>query len=133
MNAYATALLEYLPRPIGDETQYTTALKSFEELQTAYGAAPSRELGDLMEVCAMLIERYEESMHPSPDVSAADVLRHLMDEASVSQAELARDVASSRGQVSNILSGTRNISNEMAVRLGRRFGVRSSLFVKLEG
>lgn len=133
MNAYATALLEYLPRPIGSQTQYTTALESFGELQTAYGAAPSRELGDLMEVCAMLTERYEESMHPSPDVRAADMLRHLMDEAGVSQAELARDLGSSRGQVSTILSGTRNIPNEMAARLGRRFGVRSTLFVELEG
>ncbi|MGH1346527.1 MAG: helix-turn-helix domain-containing protein [Nannocystales bacterium] len=131
MNAYATALIEYQPRPIGSAAQHTAALKSFEELQAAYGAAPSRHLGDLMEVCAMLIESYEETTHPAPDVSPGDLIRHLMDEAGVSQADLARGLETSPGQVSNMLNGKRNISTEMAVRLGRRFGVSSSLFLEL--
>ena len=65
-------------------------------------------------------------------MSPVELVGHLMEEHSIGRSELARQLGVSRGQVTNMLSGARAISKEMAIKLGERFGLAPSLFLGLD-
>ena len=83
----------------------------------------------LLELLAKLIDDYEETIYPTPDVSPADMLAHLIEAKETSQAELARQTGVSRSTISEVLKGKRSISVENAFRLAEYFHVEPSLFL----
>ncbi len=83
----------------------------------------------LLELLAKLVDEYEETIYPTPDVSPADMLAHLIEAKETSQAELARQTGVSRSTISEVLKGKRSISVENAFRLAEYFHVEPSLFL----
>jgi HTH-type transcriptional regulator / antitoxin HigA len=82
----------------------------------------------LLELLIILIERFEETSYPLPDIESDKMLLHLMEARNMKQEELV-GVIGSRGVVSEIVNGKRAISKAQAKTLGQLFHVSPSLFI----
>jgi len=81
-----------------------------------------------IELLTLLVEQYEDRMHPIPSATPLEVLRYLMDKHSLKQKDLVPELGS-ESNVSQILSGTRNLTLPHIHALAARFGVPASAFV----
>jgi HTH-type transcriptional regulator/antitoxin HigA len=105
--AEMTALLETLA---ANETVQTPAMERFIETITA------------------LVMQYEEEIQANPEVSPAGILKYLMEERDLRQADLV-PILGSKSYVSQILSGHRPIGRDAARRLAEYFHVSAHSFL----
>lgn len=87
----------------------------------------SHPLMPVMDYLGNLVEAYDDEHYTWPPPSPAEMLRYLMEEGGLKQEDLA-DVAPQH-RISEILSGKRGISKEIAKKLARRFGVHADVFL----
>jgi HTH-type transcriptional regulator / antitoxin HigA len=123
---YADLLVQYQPKVITNDQDNERAIATIEELSHRQNLTPEEE--SLVDLLVTLVEKFEDEHHPIPVASPLDVLRHLMDARGRIQEDLV-GVIGSRGVVSEIMNGKRNISNAQAKALGEYFLVEPSLFV----
>jgi HTH-type transcriptional regulator / antitoxin HigA len=125
--SYPELLRQAQPQIIDDDRSHQRALRTVDRLMKKRRlTAPERKLLDLL---AKLIDDYEELIYPTPEVSPAEMLAHLLDAKQSTQAELARQTGVSRSTISEVLNGKRAISLENAYKLGEYFHVEPSLFL----
>src|SRR5215831_9632035 len=77
---------------------------------------------------ARLIAAYEESKWPRRSPSAADLIRHLMDQHGLTRADMV-PILGTASRVSEVLAGKKAPSMTMVQRLRARFGVPADLFI----
>lgn len=71
-----------------------------------------------------------EAEHESwPDAAPEEILLALIDASPPSQQQLARTVGIAQSTISAILNGTRKLTTDHMVRLGRHFGVEPAVFL----
>jgi HTH-type transcriptional regulator/antitoxin HigA len=75
-----------------------------------------------------LVEIYENAHVEIPPVSGVDLLRYLMEENGLTQADLVPDFGT-RSIVSEVLSGKRRLALTHITRLAERFGVPADVFI----
>lgn len=109
------------------EEDYAQALATIEVLLGEIGSDENHPLAEVLDWLAERVAVYEEERHPIPEAEPKEVLRFLMDQHGLKQDDLA-DCAP-QGRISDILSGRRGISKEIAKKLARRFGVSAALFL----
>jgi HTH-type transcriptional regulator / antitoxin HigA len=81
-------------------------------------------------VLSTLLAEYEDKHDPVPDTATGlDVLRHLVEENGIRQAELSQVLGVGQSAVSMILSGDRPLTAEHARRLGKRFKIDAGVFL----
>lgn len=81
-------------------------------------------------VLAGLLEDYERRHDPTPDTaSGLDMLRYLIEEHSIKQADLVDLLEIGQSAVSMILGGHRPITADHARRLGKRFKIDPGAFL----
>ena len=83
----------------------------------------------LLDLLAKLVNDYEETIYPTPDVSPGRMLSHLLEARGESQAELSRQTGVARSTISEVVLGKRNLSVENAFRLAEYFHVLPTLFL----
>lgn len=125
--SYADLLREAQPEVIRDDRSHRRALRTIEALMAKPRLTAAE--GKLLDLLAKLADDYENTVYPTPNVSPAEMLVHLMEARGVSQAELARGAAIPRSTISEALKGNRTISVDNAFRLGEFFSVEPSLFL----
>jgi HTH-type transcriptional regulator / antitoxin HigA len=81
-----------------------------------------------LEAQARLIAAYEERKWPRQPASAADLIRHLMDQHGVTRAEMI-PILGTPSRVSEILRGKKGLSMAMVQRLRARFRVPADLLI----
>lgn len=81
----------------------------------------------LLKLYAVLIGNFEQSRYSMGDAAPLEVLRELMAARNMPPRDL-WPIVGSRGTTSEILSGKRGISRELARKLADFFGVRASCF-----
>src|SRR4051812_46302292 len=119
--SYLEFLREAQPQIIDDERSHERALRTVDKLMKKRRlTVPERKL---LELLAKLVDDYEETIYPPPDVSPADMLAHFIEAKETSQAELSRQTGVSRSTISEALKGKRSISVENAFRLAEYFHV----------
>ncbi len=125
---YGRLLAEYQPRPITAEEENERALETVEHLMALPERSP--ETSALIAVWVTLIEQFEEKHYPLPTTEStpAQMLRFLMDQHDLKQANLVGLLGSS-GVVSEIVNGKRSISKAQAKVLAERFHVSPALFL----
>jgi len=124
---YSELLAQAQPQIINDERSHDRALRAAEKLMKKRRLpAPERKL---LELLAKLVDDYEETIYPTPDVPPRDILQHLLESSGKSQAEFARMVGITRSTISEVLKGKRSISVENAFRLAEYFHVEPTLFL----
>jgi HTH-type transcriptional regulator/antitoxin HigA len=82
----------------------------------------------LLDIVTFFVHDYEERNVEIPDAEPPTVLRFLMEQHGLRQADLA-DIFGSQSNVSEVLSGKREINVRQARALAARFGVSPAVFI----
>jgi HTH-type transcriptional regulator/antitoxin HigA len=124
---YQRLLGKALPVVIRSETEYRRLMKAAEELIEKPEEKLTAEEGRLLELLSMLLEEYEDRVHPLPKTDPGKMLAHLLEERGLKPMDLAAVLPKSR--VSEIVAGKRAISKEQAKGLAQFFHVPVELFL----
>jgi HTH-type transcriptional regulator / antitoxin HigA len=113
-------------RPIKTEQDHRAAIARIEEI---LNAAPDTPEGDELDVLATLVDAYEAKHHAidAPDPIAA--IQFRMEQLQLSRKDLT-PLIGSRGRVSEVLTGKRNLTLEMVRRLRDGLGISADLLIK---
>lgn len=127
-NADYRRIHQHIPiGPLRTEAEYHRAVTVLDEIVDEIGEHERHPLADLAETLALAIEAYEEVHMAIQDTSGPSVLRVLMDEHDLSQADLPE--IGSQGVVSEILAGKRDLNVRQITKLAMRFGVSPAVFL----
>jgi HTH-type transcriptional regulator / antitoxin HigA len=124
-NVYGDLLAQHQPKAIETEAENEAAIILAESLEHRQ-RTPEEDA--LLELLIILIEKFEETSYPLPNLESDRMLLHLMEARNMKQEELV-GVIGSRGVVSEIVNGKRSISKAQAKVLGELFHVSPSLFI----
>ncbi len=132
-NIYDGFFDRHQPKAITTEAENEAAILLAESLEHRQ-RTPEEDA--LLELLIILIEKFEETSYPLPNLESDRMLRHLMEARNMKQEELV-GVIGSRGVVSEIVNGKRfsdgeatpTISKAQAKVLGELFHVSPSLFI----
>jgi HTH-type transcriptional regulator/antitoxin HigA len=113
---------------IRSERHHKAMTEFMNKLLDKIGGRESHALEGLLDVVTMFVRDYEERHVEIPEASPVEVLRFLMDQHELRQADLA-EVFGSQSNVSEILSGKREINARQARALAKRFGVSPAVFI----
>ncbi len=109
------------------EEDYAQARATIDALLDEVGDNESHPLAEVLNYLADQVEAYENEHFQIPEAEPNEVLRFLMEQRGLKQEDLGDCAPQSR--ISDILSGRRSISKEIAKRLAYRFHVRADLFL----
>jgi HTH-type transcriptional regulator / antitoxin HigA len=112
---------------IRNEREYDQAIKRLNELVDEIGDNEGHPLYGLLDTLGTVIHAYEELHHSMPKASGVQILRYLMEEHCLKQADLTE--IGSQGVVSEILSGKRELNTRQIRALAKRFGVSPAVFL----
>jgi HTH-type transcriptional regulator/antitoxin HigA len=125
--AYGRLLAAELPQPIQNEREFDRAVTRLEELDFTKRKLTTEERA-FRELLAALIEVYDEGHHQIPELPPHEMVKHLMEQRGLKQADLA-PVLGSRAQVSDLVNGKRGISKAQVRKLAEYFQVSPELFI----
>jgi len=109
---------------IKNESEYQKAIKrTLKIFHAEEGTAEADELALLL----LLIKDYEEKYIVLPDTSPLDIIKLKMEEQGMKAKDL-EPIIGSKGHVSSILSGRREITLKMAAKLKTYFQLPAELF-----
>ena len=112
---------------ITNEKAYEEALAVMEYLILNTPDTADNPYHNLMTVLGQAIESYEDKHYPIPRVPAADMLRSLIEEHELKQADLA-PILGTASIVSEVLSGKRKLNKRHIEALSKRFHVSPAVF-----
>lgn len=112
---------------IHNRKQYDKYCKILEEL--VFGNKKNKAIQEEIELLTVLIEKYDAENNPMFKMDGAVLLKSFLnDQNAMSQKELSEKLDVSEGYVSDMVNGKKNISKQMAVKLGQVFKVRPDAF-----
>ena len=106
---------------------YAQVRATIDALLDVVGDNESHPLADVLDYLADQVKAYEDEHFQIPEAAPGEVLRFLMEQHGLNQADLGDCAPQSR--ISDIVCGNRSISKEVAKRLARRFHVRADVFL----
>jgi HTH-type transcriptional regulator/antitoxin HigA len=115
-------------RAIENERHFRAMVKFMNKLVDKIGDQESHPLMGLLDIVTSFVHDYEERNVEIPDASPSVVLRFLMEQHDLRQADLAQDFGS-QSNVSEVLNGKREINARQARALAKRFGVSPAVFI----
>ena len=124
---YRELLDETLPVVIRTEQEHRRLLRAVGQLMEKPEPAITEEEGRIPEMLSMLIEEYEDRVHPLPKAEPHKMLNHLLQEKQLKPSDLWDILPKSR--VSEILSGKRGVSKVQAKQLAEMLRVPVDLFL----
>jgi HTH-type transcriptional regulator / antitoxin HigA len=114
--------------PIRTSAEYARGIAALNGLLDAGAGDESHPLADLAATLGELIGDYDEKHHPLPkNLSGADMLRFLMEQQNLNQADLPE--LGSQGVVSELLAGKREFNLRQIKVLTKRFGLSANAFI----
>lgn len=111
---------------IRNEEEYDLAVERLNAMLDEVGTDEDHPLYELLDTLGTMISAYEEKHDAIPVADGAGVLRYLLDEHGLRQADLSE--IGSQGVVSEILNGKRALNMRQVQALSRRFGVSPAVF-----
>ncbi|HXM26136.1 MAG TPA: helix-turn-helix domain-containing protein [Chthoniobacterales bacterium] len=115
-------------RAIESERHYRAMISFMNDLLDMVGDRETHPLMGLLDVVTAFVHDYEERNVEIPDATPAVVLGFLMEQNNLRQSDLAEDFGS-QSNVSEVLSGKREINARQARALAKRFGVSPAVFI----
>ena len=112
---------------VHNEADYARATATIEVLLNAIGDDEEHPLAEVLDYLAEQVRAYEEEHSAIPAAEPREVLRLLMEQHGLKQEDLGE--CAPQGRISEILSGSREISKEQAKRFAQRFRVHADLFL----
>ena len=123
---YLNLLSSIAPKKIESEEQYDEYLLLLEPL--LFTTSKTEEEQMVGHILALLIEEYENKHYPIPEPEPLDYLLHLMDAGNLKQKDLV-GILGSKGVVSEVINGKREISKAQAKALGQYFNTSYKSFL----
>lgn len=123
---YKNLLAETLPQLITTEAENERALAIVEDLLAVKNR--TLEQKKILNLLVVLIEKFEEEHYSLGETTPQSILLHLMEARNLRQTDLV-GIIGSRGVVSEVVNGKRQISKSQAKALGDFFYVDPSLFL----
>ncbi len=109
------------------EKDYTTATSRLMEI---FHALPGTPEADELELLIVLVKDYDERHYALPQLHPIDIIKLKMEERGLKAKDL-EPVIGSKGHVSAILSGKRELTLKMAQKLRVFFKLPAELFLPL--
>lgn len=106
------------------EEEYTNASIRMMEI---FSAEPNTPDGEELELLILLIKDYDEKHYDLPTLDALEVIKFKMKERGMKAKDL-EPIIGSKGHVSAILSGKREITLRMAQKLKNHFNIPAEVF-----
>lgn len=126
--AHFEAISQKVPlHPINSDIEYDFAVRALNALLDAGAADEGHRLAPLADTLGDFVGEYDEAHHQLPHAAPADVLKYLMQENDVRQADLPE--IGSQGVVSEVLNGKRELNVRQITQLARRFNVNPVVFL----
>lgn len=113
--------------PASDRSEYEELVAALDRVLDAGGAEEGNPLARLADYLGALVAEWEAADVMPPAATPVEVLRHLMTQNGLRQADLPE--LGSQGVVSEVLSGKRRINLRQAKALAQRFGVGEGMFL----
>lgn len=113
--------------PIRDAAHYERTVALADALTASGKAGAGGELEGLFLILCDLIEDYDRQHYPVPDVPPRELLRQLMAEHGITQAQLPE--IGNQSVVSLVLAGKRTLNARQALALARRFKLPAGVFL----
>ncbi len=110
-----------------NEREYDAAVEQLGDLMDEIGDNPRDRRYRLIETLSALIEAYDREHYPEHKVSGIDMLRFLMAQHKLTRNDLPE--IGSRGAVSEVLRGKRQLTAKQLLALAKRFGVSPASFL----
>lgn len=117
-------------RPIRSDAEHARAIAAAAALLAKDELDPAER--DYLDVLADLIERYEDTAHPLPPISDADMLRHLIESRELTQAKVAAGTGIAEPTISALLAGRRRLNRDHIEALSRYFKISPAVFLPAE-
>lgn len=123
---YIHLLCSIAPKKIESEKQYEEYLLLVEPFLFASTKTEEQEM--IGHILALLIEEYEDKYYPIPKIEPLDYLLHLMEAKELKQKDLI-GILGSKGVVSEVINGKREITKAQAKALGEFFNTSYKNFL----
>lgn len=107
------------------EEDYNTASLRLMEL---FHSIPNTPEGDELELLLVLVKDYDDKHYELPELDALEVIKYKMEEMGLKAKDL-EPIIGSKGHVSAILSGKREITLKMAQKLKNYFSIPAEVFL----
>ena len=115
-------------RAIENKRHYRAMVHFMNQLLDKVGEREEHALTGLLDIVTAFVRDYEERNIEMPDVDPAATLRFLMEQQDLRQNDLA-DIFGSQSNVSEVLSGKREINARQARALAQYFRVSPAVFI----
>jgi len=123
---YGRLCAKALPKVIANDEEFDRMTAQMQAL--SFKQDPTPEEDALVELLAKLIEDYDSTHYPLPDIPPRAMIEFLMDQRGLKQSDLL-PVFGSRGIASEVLSGKREPSKAHIRKLAQFFNVSADLFL----
>lgn len=123
---YLDLVRRFSLRPLRSDEELAQAIEVIDSL-IIRGDLDSGEQ-DYLDVLTDLVEKYENDEYPTPPVSDAAMLRHLIEARGITQSRLAADVDIPVSTISEILAGKRKLSRRHIGALAKYFNIKPGAF-----
>lgn len=102
--------------------------KASLRLMEIFHAEPNTPLSDELDLLLVLVKDYDEKHYQLPELDALEVIKYKMKEMGLKSKDL-EPIIGSKGHVSAILSGKREITLKMAKKLKNYFSIPAEVFL----
>lgn len=107
-----------------EEDYHSASIRMME----IFHAEPNTPEGDELDLLIVLVKDYDEKHYHLPELDALDVIKYKMKERGLRAKDL-EPIIGSKGHVSAILSGKREITLKMAQKLKDYFSIPAEVFL----
>lgn len=105
--------------------------KASERLMEIFHAEPNTPEYDELSLLILLVQDYDNRHYSLPQIDVLDIIKEKMQERGLKNKDL-EPIIGSKGYVSSILSGKREITLKMAKRLRDYFDLPAELFLQVD-
>jgi HTH-type transcriptional regulator/antitoxin HigA len=128
LTASYLALIRRFPlRPIRSEAELDRATAVINSLLDRAKLDAAED--DYLDVLSNLVERYEDKHHAIGEATESEMLRFLIDQKGVRQAEVARAAGIAESTISAVLADKRKLTRQQISKLAAYFHVSPAVFL----
>lgn len=102
--------------------------KASMRMMEIFQAEPNTPQGDELDLLMVLIKDYDDKHYQLPELDALEMIKYKMQEMGLKAKDL-EPIIGSKGHVSAILSGKREITLKMAQKLKNYFSIPAEVFL----
>ncbi|HLW67689.1 MAG TPA: helix-turn-helix domain-containing protein [Gemmataceae bacterium] len=124
---YLDLVRQFPLRPLRTNADLDAAIAVIDRLLDRDELTPPEQ--DYLDVLGDLVEAYESEAVPIPPVGDADLLRFLIEQNGVTQAQVANGARIAESTISEVLAGKRKLNRFQIARLAHYFHIEAGTFL----